>query len=87
MVECETGCQFVRAPARCTVFGCHLGEGFGDFEAIPTIHENAPETVGRLSSSLNGLATDLDTERGGTDANKGDAARQIGRLTIADLQL
>ena len=29
----------------------------------------APETAGRLYLSLNGLATDLDTEHGGTDAN------------------
>jgi hypothetical protein len=33
------------------------------------------EAAGRLSSSLNGLATDLDTEHGGTDANKRDEAR------------
>ena len=54
---------------------------------MTTIHENAPETVGRLYLSLNGLATDLDTEHGGTDANKRDGARQLGRLNVADLQL
>jgi len=27
------------------------------------------------------VATDLDTEHGGTDANKRDGARQVGRLT------
>jgi hypothetical protein len=54
---------------------------------MTTIHENAPETVGRLYLSLNGLATDLDTERGGTDANKRDGARQLGRLNVDDLQL
>ena len=43
-------------------------------------HENATEAAGRLSLSLNGLATDLDTEHGGTDANKRDGARQVGRL-------
>jgi len=37
--------------------------------------------------SLNGLATDLDTEHGGTDANKRDGARQLGRLNVDDLQL
>ena len=36
---------------------------------------------------LGGLATDLDTEHDGTDANKRDEARQAGRLNIADLQL
>jgi len=34
-----------------------------------------------------GVVTDLDTEHGGTDANKRDAARQLGRLNVADLQL
>jgi hypothetical protein len=29
----------------------------------------------------------LATEHGGTGANKRDAARQLGRLSIADLQL
>jgi len=43
--------------------------------------------AGRLSLSLNGLATDLDTEHGGTDANKRDGARQVGRLNVASLQL
>mgnify|MGYP005803610745 CR=1 FL=1 len=37
--------------------------------------------------SLNGLATDLDTEHGGTDANKRDGARELGRLNVDDLQL
>jgi len=37
--------------------------------------------------SLNGLATDLDTEHGGTDANECDGARQLGRLNVDDLQL
>ena len=37
--------------------------------------ENVTEAAGRLSLSLNGLATDLDTEQGGTDANKRDWAR------------
>jgi hypothetical protein len=32
--------------------------------------KNATEAAGRLSLSLNGLATDLDTEHGGTDANR-----------------
>jgi hypothetical protein len=48
---------------------------------------HAPETAGRLYLSLNGLATDLDTEHGGTDANKRDGARQLGRLNVDDLQL
>jgi hypothetical protein len=47
----------------------------------------APKAAGRLSLSLNGLATDLDTEHGGTDANKRDGARQVGRLNVAGLQL
>jgi hypothetical protein len=29
----------------------------------------------------------LDTEHGGTDANKRDPARQVGRLNVAGLQL
>jgi hypothetical protein len=33
------------------------------------------------------VATDSDTEHGGTDANKRDGARQLGRLNVADLQL
>jgi hypothetical protein len=51
------------------------------------IRENAPETARRPYLSLNGLATDLDTEHGGTDANKRDGARQLGRLNVDDLQL
>ncbi|WP_061504102.1 hypothetical protein [Mycobacterium avium] len=47
----------------------------------------APQAAGRLSLSLNGLATDLDTEHGGTDANKRDEARQLGWLNVAGLQL
>jgi hypothetical protein len=49
--------------------------------------KNATEAAGRLSLSLNGLATDLDTEHGGTDANKRYRARQVGRLNFAGLQL
>ena len=40
-----------------------------------------------LHLPLRGLATDLDTEHGGTGANKRDGARQVGRLNVADLQL
>ena len=36
---------------------------------------------------LGGLATDLDTEHGGIDANKRDGARQLGRLNVDDLDL
>ena len=32
------------------------------------------------------VATDLDTEHGGIDANKRDGARQLGRLNVDDLQ-
>ena len=49
--------------------------------------KNGPETARRLHLRLGGLATDLDTEHGGTDADKRDAARQPGRLNVADLQL
>jgi len=49
--------------------------------------KNGPETARRLHLPLGGLATDLDTEHGGTDANKRDAARQFGRLNVADLDL
>ena len=34
-----------------------------------------------------GLATDLDTEHGGMDANMWDGARQVGRVNLADVQL
>ena len=34
-----------------------------------------------------GVATDLDTEHGGTLANKRDGARELGRLNVDDLQL
>ena len=40
-----------------------------------------------LHLPLGGLATDLDTEHGGTDANKRDVARHVGRLNAADLEL
>jgi hypothetical protein len=33
------------------------------------------------------VVTDLDTEHGGTGANKRDGARQVGRLSVADLDL
>jgi hypothetical protein len=49
--------------------------------------KNATKAVGRLSLSLNGLATDLDTEHGGTDAKKRDGARHVGWLNVAGLQL
>jgi hypothetical protein len=45
------------------------------------------ETARRLYLSLYRLATDLDTEHAGTDANKRDEARQVGRLNVADVQL
>ena len=47
----------------------------------------APETPRRLHWLLGVVATDLVTEHGGTDANKRDVARQVGRLNVADLQL
>jgi hypothetical protein len=40
-----------------------------------------------LHLPLRGLATDLDTEHGATDANKRDGTKQFGRLSVADLQL
>jgi hypothetical protein len=49
--------------------------------------KNVTEAARRPSLSLNGLATDLDTEHGETDANKWDGARQVGRPNDADLQL
>jgi hypothetical protein len=44
--------------------------------------KNATEAAGRLSLSLNGLATDLDTEHGGTDAKqagRGETGRTAER--------
>ena len=49
--------------------------------------KSAPETARLLYLPLCGLATDLDTEHGGTDANKRDGASQLGRLNVADVQL
>jgi len=46
-----------------------------------------PETPRRLHLPLSVVATDLDTEHGGNDANKRDVVRQVGRLNVADLQL
>jgi hypothetical protein len=45
------------------------------------------ETPRRLHLPLGVVATDLGTEHGGTDANKRDVGRQVGRLNVADLQL
>jgi hypothetical protein len=42
--------------------------------------------VGQPGSSV-GVATDLDTEHGGTDANDRDVAGQVRRLNVADVQL
>jgi hypothetical protein len=50
-------------------------------------HEKCRETATRPHLPLGGLATDLATEHGGTDANKRDAVRQGGRLNVADVQL
>jgi hypothetical protein len=33
------------------------------------------------------VVTDLDTEHGGTDANKRHGVRRVGRLNVADLDL
>jgi len=49
--------------------------------------KNGPETARRLHLPLGGLATDLDTEHDGTDANKRDGTKQFGQLNVADLQL
>jgi len=49
------------------------------------IHEKRP--LRRLGGCTCHLATDLDTKHGGTGANKRDAARQLGRLNVADLEL
>jgi len=49
--------------------------------------EDAPKTARRLHSAARLVVTDLDTEHGGTDPNKGDGARQLGRLNVDDLDL
>jgi len=49
--------------------------------------KNGPETARRLHLGLGGLATDLVTQHGGTGANKGDGARQLGWLNADDLDL
>jgi hypothetical protein len=49
-------------------------------------HEKQPlRQARRLRLSLSLVATDLDTEHGGTDANERDAVRQLGRLNTAGL--
>ena len=48
---------------------------------------NAPEMASMLHLPLRGLVTDLATEHGGTGVNKRDAAKQFGRLNVADLDL
>jgi hypothetical protein len=62
---------------------------FPDYSHVSRIGEllMRAQAAGRLSLSLNGLATDLDTEHAGTDANRRDGARQVGRLNVAGLQL
>jgi hypothetical protein len=79
--RCVVGCA-------ATPGGCPAGERAAR-TAGGTV-EHASETRLRRRgdcTSLNGLATDLDTEHGGTDANKRDGARQLGRLNVEDLQL
>ena len=69
----------------------------------PMLHVTGPSACGCAANrprdrgdsiSCNGetflpgvVATDLDTEDGGTDANKRDGARQLGRLNVDDLPL
>jgi hypothetical protein len=53
---------------------------------VRTFH-GGPWDARQLHLPLGGLATDLDTEHGGTDANKRDVARQVGRLNVADLEI
>ena len=41
-----------------------------------------PDAPRRLQLPLGVMVTDLDTEHGGTEANKRDVARQVGRLNV-----
>jgi hypothetical protein len=50
-------------------------------------HENRDRGGGANVLVAQGLATDFDAEHGGTDANKRDGARQVGRLNVPGLQL
>jgi hypothetical protein len=62
----------------------------GRGSAAQLFRESAPLTRGEQVKTVRVsrvMATDLDTERGGTDANKRDGARQAGRLNVAGLQL
>ena len=49
--------------------------------------KNAPDTPRRMHLLLGVVVTDLATEHGGTDANRRDVTRQIGRLNVAGLPL
>ena len=67
--------------------GLTAGLAFGRSAAIRTGRQDEVLWRTRLFLSLNRLATDLDTKRGGTDAYMWDGARQVGRPNDADLQL
>jgi len=56
-------------------------------EVVGCEHENASARRGGWHLFLSMVATDLDTEQGGTDADKRDGARQLGRLNLTDMQL
>ena len=53
----------------------------------PVIPMMAARVPSALLTTPGVLATDLDTEHGGTDANKRDGARRLGRLNVDDMQL
>jgi hypothetical protein len=60
----------------------------GDVESRGTaVGRRIPKKVVDPQITQHSLATDLDTEHGGTDANKRDGARQVGQLNVAGLQL
>src|SRR6476659_4893144 len=62
------------------------------FESLRfTAHTRRPPHLRHADASgaqrAGGVATDLDTEHGGTLANKRDGARELGRLNVDGLQL
>ncbi len=63
-----------------------MERALADGERLVTDVEVLKELLHRLAAP-GVVATDLDTEHGGTDANKRDGARQLGRLNVDDLQL
>jgi hypothetical protein len=84
-------CTAMSVPGRIrtcdTAFGSALTDSAMIHVMMTIIHGERPLRRARRLHVPLGLATDLDTEHGGTEANKRDGARQVGRLNVGGLQL